>query len=407
MTKRTILRVTALAAIFLVPLTIYLAPGMAAIIYGLIAALAPLWLPVALFALLLPLWLTFVRSQYLARIPYATIELKPGPETPKTAHAMELIFYALYHRTTITRVAELMGQVRLPWSFEVCAEKGRIRFFVHLPTGHRAAVEARIRAEYPDVDIDETRDYARDFAFDPFTMRLAMREFTLAKADPYPLRSYPAYEAEKEKRDVFAELLAEMISVGEGERLFLSWIVMPHQRERKSIWKNPVDSLHEDAEKEIAKILGHSGDFHALPESQQKVVSAIERALQKPSFDCGVRLLYIADRKNFNHERAAELSRLLDRFGDPDLNSFKSYDPRDQVGWPLSELFAAAPILDMNYLLSMYRRRAFFAPPYYGEAFVLNTEELATVYHLPHVPRASALVLGHERRLVPPENLPV
>jgi hypothetical protein len=320
---------------------------------------------------------------------------------------MELVFYGLYHRVSIPASAELMGQVRLPWSFEVCAENGRVRFFVHLPTAHRSAIEARIRSEYPDVDIDEARDYARDFSFDPFTMRLAMREFTLAKADPFPLKAYPAYESAKEPRDLFSELLEEMVTVGEGEKLFLSWIVRPHQRERRKLWQKPVDSLHEDAEREIAKLVGPSGDFHALPESLQKTVAAIERALQKPSFDCGARVLYIAERKHFSHERLDGISHLLDRFGDENLNAFLAYDPRDEVGWPLSELYAAAPILDMNYLLSIYRRRSFFTPPYYGRAFVLNTEELATVYHLPHVPRASALILGHERRLAPPENLPV
>ncbi|MEK9177210.1 MAG: hypothetical protein AAB923_02845 [Patescibacteria group bacterium] len=405
--KRIALRVLVLAAIFAVIATIYVAPALAAAVYNVIAALSPLWLPVLLAAIGLPLWLNFARSQYLARIPYATIELKPGPETPKTARPMELILYALYHRETITRTAELLGRVRLAWSFEICAENGRIRFFMHLPVGHRAAVEARIRAEYPDLDIDEARDYSREFDFNPFTMRLSMREFTLAKPDPYPLKTYVAYEEGKEKRDIFEELLTEMAGVGEGERLYTSWIVRPHQRERRKIWEPPADTLHEDAEREIGKLVGHSGDFHALSESVQKVVYAIERALQKPSFDCGVRTLYIAERKHFDLERMEGLSRILDRFGSEELNGFKSYDPRERVEWPLSELFAAAPVLDMNHFLNLYRRRAFFAPPYYGRAFVLNTEELATVFHLPHIARASALVVGRERRLTPPENLPV
>ena len=120
-----------------------------------------------------------------------------------------------------------------------------------------------------------------------------------------------------------------------------------------------------------------------------------------------MRALYVADRAHFKAERLDSLPRLLDRFGDPELNSFVSYDPRDEITWPLSEIFLAAPVLDMGYFLSLYRRRAFFGPPYYGRRFVLNTEELATVFHLPHVPRASPLILGHGRRLAPPENLPI
>lgn len=411
MTRRVLVRVLVLAAVLAVPLTIYVAPGVAAVIYTSIVFLMPIWLPVLLFAINIPLWFTFVRSQYVGSIPYTLIELKPGPETSKTARSMELIFYALYYRTEISLAsAILLGQVRLPWSFEIYANSGAVRFFVYLPTAHRAAVESRIRAEYPDIDIDEARDYSREFSFDPFTMRLEMREYTLAKADPYPLKTFPAYEEAKEPRDVFLEFLEGLVSLNEKEHLCISWITLPHQRERKrtwEFWKEPEDNLHSDATAEIAKIVGPSGTTHELTPHKKMVVDAIERALQKPSFDCGVRALYIADRQAFDETRAEGLDTLFNIFNDTDLNAFTSYDPREQVGWPLSEVFMAAPVISMNYLITIYRRRAFFHPPYYGKRFVLNTEELATVYHLPHVTRASPLAHGRGTRLEPPENLPV
>jgi len=407
MTRRIVVRVLLLLAILSVPLTIYLAPQGAAAIYDAILLLAPLWLPVALLALAIPLWFTFVRSQYVSSIPYTTIELKPGPETSRSAHAMELVFYALYYRNTISRIsAFFLGQVRLPWSFEMYAHAGSVRFFVYLPTTHRAAVEARIRAEYPDVDIDEARDYSRELSFDPFSMRLDMREYTLSKPDPYPLKTYPAYENAKEPRFMFNEFLEGLVSLGEQEHLFVSWIAMPHQRERRKWWQAPVDMLHQDAETEITKIVGTHGNLHEIASNKQTIVAAIEKALQKPSFDCGVRALYIASRKDFDENRIQALDTLLDHFNDTELNGFVSYNPREQVGWPLSEMFIAAPVLSMNYLMNLYRRRAFFHPPYYGRTFVLNTEELATVYHLPHIAHSSPLSKGSGAHLEPPENLP-
>ena len=90
------------------------------------------------------------------------------------------------------------------------------------------------------------------------------------------------------------------------------------------------------------------------------------------------------------------------------LNSFSAYDPRERVTWPLTDLFALMPGLEMEYYLKLFRRRAFFAPPYYGQSFVLNTEELATLYHMPKVGRASALSRSRAgSRLLPPDNLPV
>lgn len=408
MMRRIILRVVLLAAIIVVPFTIYIAPEFAAGTYRVIATLTPVWLPLLLLALALPLWLIFVRSQYVMSVPYSIIELKPGQETPRTARSMELVFYALYYRNTIPLAsAFFLGQVRLPWSFEIYAHAGSIRFFVYLPTAHRPAVEARIRAEYPDIDIDEARDYSREFAFDPFSMRLDVREYTLSKPDPYPLKTFPAFEGMKKPRDTFIEFLEGLVSLGEDEHMFISWIVMPHQRERRKFWERATDFLHQDAEEEIVKIVGPEGNLHELSENKQNLVAAIEAALQKPSFDCGVRALYIAQRKGFDESRSEALDTLLAPFDDEELNAFTAYDPREQVGWPLSEMFIAAPVLSMNYLINIYRRRAFFNPPYYGRTFVLNTEELATVYHLPHVTRASPLSKGTSAHLEPPENLPV
>jgi hypothetical protein len=408
MSGRQMLRVIFFVAVVAIPATIYLSPQMAAFFYAIIAALTPVWLPILLLALFWPLWTTFVRSQFVMSVPYSIMELKPGKETPRSARAMELIFYSLHHRTDISRVASVFfGHIRLPWSFEIHAHAGNVRFYVYLPTAHRSAVEARIRNEYRDIDIDETWDYSRDFHFDPFSMRVLVREYTLKKADPYPLRTFVSYEAEKDKRDVFNELLEELLAVSEHEHVFVSWIIRPHQRERKKIWLNPTDSLHEDAHEEIAHIIGPKGDLHALSQQKQEQINAIESALKKPSFDCGARALYLAKREHWNDERARSLDLLLDGFGDENLNAFESYDPKDNVDWPLSEVFAVAPALAMGHLLQLYRRRAFFSPPYYGRAFVLNTEELATVYHMPHVSRASALAKMRGLTLEPPDNLPV
>lgn len=409
-------RVWARVIVVAVPLftiaLIYVAPYAAGVFFGIIAALAPLWLPFLLLVVAWPLWLTTIRSWYVSNIEYVTLELKPGDNTPKTAKPMELVFYSLYYRTEISRWDALFkGVVRVPWSFDVSATDGTVRFFIHVPKKHRTAIEGRIRAEYRDIDIDETRDYAREYAFNPFESRLVMREYTLGKSDAYPMRTYVSHEHGKERRDVFQELLEELASMKKGEHLWISIMVRPHQRDwPPGFWgflEVPRDTLHDDARREIQKLLGASGDIRHLPQTQQELVLGIENALKKPSFDCGVRALYLADRSVFNQDTADSLDRLFDRFGDPVLNAYTAYDPRERVGWPLSDVFQALPALDMEYFLKLYRRRAFFAPPYYGESFILNTEELATMYHMPKVGRASALSRSRGSKLAPPENLPI
>ncbi|MEN9390393.1 MAG: hypothetical protein RLZZ283_493, partial [Candidatus Parcubacteria bacterium] len=97
--NRATLRSVFIACIVGIPILIYLAPAFAGFLYLLIAALAPLWLPVLLALIAWPLWLIQVRSQFVSNIEYETLELKPGDQTPKSAKSMELVFYSLYHRT--------------------------------------------------------------------------------------------------------------------------------------------------------------------------------------------------------------------------------------------------------------------------------------------------------------------
>ena len=408
MTLRVFWRTLFVSLVLIVPFGIYLAPHTMAAVFSVIVALAPVWLPLLLLVVAVPLWIAYVRSQYVFNVPYTTLELKPGEATPQSARAMELVFYSLHHRTSIPRVKELLlGEMRLPWSFEISASAGTVRFFMHIPKSHRQAIELRIRSEYRDVDIDEIRDYAREERFDPITMKLAVREYALGKPDPYPIKTYDVHEAEKKPHNPFNEFLEDLVGVGDNERLYFSITVRPHQRERKRFWEQEEDTLHSDAHREISKILGPGGDLRSVPEGRQTLVAAIEQALKKPAFDCGIRAIYFADRQHFNQSRADGLDTLLNRFSDTELNEFKTYNPRSVVAWPLSDLFAALPWMYEMYVHQLYRRRSFFVPPYYGSPFVLNTAELATIFHLPHITRASALARGSGRRLEPPTNLPV
>jgi hypothetical protein len=395
------------AILVLVLFAIYWAPLFAAFVYEVIAFFSPLWLPVILLRLAWPLWLTYARSRYAASVTYRTIELVPGHETPRSPHPMELVFYSLYHRTEVSKHDFLMGKIRMPWSFEIYAHAGALRFFVHLPEEHREAVEARIRGEYSDIEMFETRDYSREIQFNPVTMQVAALEYALSKPDPYPLKTYASDEREKEKHDPFQELLEEIASVGKDEHVLLSYLVRPHQRDYVSYFEEPRDSLHKDAYRVIADIIGSHGDIQAASPQKQALVKAIESALQKPSFDCGIRALYIADKSAFKPEFAEKLPTLFSRFDDAELNGFTPYDPSERANFLAGELIELSPYARSLHLVHLFRRRAFFAPPYVGKQFILNTEELATIFHLPHAGHGARLAGRTVVALEPPENLPV
>ncbi|MBV9349478.1 MAG: hypothetical protein JO026_01890 [Patescibacteria group bacterium] len=386
-------------------LLIYFSPETAALVYAVVAFLAPLWLPALLAYIAWPLWLTLARSQFVSGIPYATLELKPGTETPKTARAMELVFYSLYHRTDITKRQYLLGHVRAWWSFEIYIHAGKARFFVHIPESHVPGFTARMEGEYHDMGIETVHDYSREIPFHFPSMRIHMREYALAKPDPYPLQTYEAYEAKG--IDQMARMIEKAAEISEEEHVLISYILRPHQRERQSYFEEPKNTLHEDAHRIIAGIIGPHGDLRAIPPAKQSAVRAIEKALNKPSFDCGIRVAYMAAAESYNETYAASLDVFFEDFNDSELNGFVAYDPVEHENFLKKEIFALSPYLKAHYLVDLYRRRAFFAPPYVAQSFVLNTEELATVFHMPYRGRGGVLAHRSYIELEPPANLPV
>lgn len=405
--ERTLFRVLVVSVLLVVPVAIYFFPWAVASVFGFIFFLAPLWLPFVLMGLLVPLWITYVRSQYVDSIPYSVVELKPGEGTDRNSAAMESIFYSLYHRIEVSRLMVVAtGHVRLPWAFEVVANAGMVRFFMRIPTAHRPAIEARLRSEYPDIDLDEADDPTRTIPYHR-GVTVESREFVFTKPDPYPIKTYDEYAKERNPEDPFLSMLEKLIQVGEGEHVILSLLVRPHQKERRRFWEEPIDTLHQDAKREIAELVGSEGVLHTLPESRRSLIAAIEGGLKKPSFDCGIRVIYAAERSAFSEDRVQFVEHLLDVFEAPERNGFRPFTTRDRFLWPLSDIASAIPAFAEWYTLQLARRRAFFAPPYYGIPFVLNTAELATLFHMPHITRAHALARSRGDRLEPPDNLPV
>jgi len=59
-------------------------------------------------------------------------------------------------------------------------------------------------------------------------------------------------------------------------------------------------------------------------------------------------------------------------------------------------------------MLSAYQKRSYFYPPHIGQSFVLNIEELATVFHFPgRVAETPTFGRIEAKKSQPPINLPI
>jgi hypothetical protein len=149
------------------------------------------------------------------------------------------------------------------------------------------------------------------------------------------------------------------------------------------------------------------GGYKNLSPADQLKVDHIERSIQKPGFDTGIRVIYLAKKEN-DGKRMGAIKTAFKQFGAPYLNSFKA----DGAGfkYPWDDWNDMRKNENLKKLFKQYIKRSFF---YEGlmskkKIFTLNTEELATIFHFPgRVSTTPSFKRIDSRKSQPPSNLPI
>jgi len=186
----------------------------------------------------------------------------------------------------------------------------------------------------------------------------------------------------------------------------------------------PEEKIYETDEKE--KSLAESGYFKLSP-GEREVCLAIDRNISKLGFYTMLRFAYFAPNEIFSSTKAETLIGSLFQFNDSVLNSFGISQPIKytvkrpyiwrfrKVNYYLSWKHKMLPltlkrlrIMRMREIYNYFRTRAFGKPDRGHKGMILNTEELATIFHFPmksvltpELPKVEA------KRGGPPTRLPV
>jgi hypothetical protein len=158
------------------------------------------------------------------------------------------------------------------------------------------------------------------------------------------------------------------------------------------------------------------------------VVKQMTVCLGQIHFDCGIRILVLADKRLHSLEKFNELrksSRLVFRqFAAPNSNELTRVNS-SQFDAPWSDPTGLALTKIKKRLLDFYRLRIFFHPPIQysvkypkvlsmffpsgrPQMFVLSSEELATLYHFPGMVSETPSFKRIESKIAkPPSNLPI
>lgn len=394
------------------------------LIFNILVATAPLWLIVLLGLLLWDIWLVYRRSMYFASLPNILLEIKLPKEIFKSPKAMEFLFSALYQTGGEGNWYDVYwkGQTR-PWfSFELCSIDGKLHFFIWTQKKFKNLIEANLYSQYPGIEIHEVPDYVTTVGFNPEKQKAFTAEFELTKPDPFPLKTYVDYGMDKDPKEEYkidpmtplVEFLAS--SVGMGHNVWIQIIARAHKAEdwdpvKKELvddrWKNGAEK---EVEKIRAKTKGKEGEApRKLTKVEEDIISALQRSVTKPGFDVGIRAVYIAPKDLFNSAVSAGVVAGFRNYNSGELNGFKAVrNPDATVDYPWQFIKKSKQNGLKWDMIDAYKHRGYFYNEFKFPYFVLNTEELATIFHLPGgVATTPAFDRIGSKKAEAPSNIPM
>jgi len=389
-------------------------------VYEIFAFTAFIWGPVLSVWLAQKLWLNYVQAKFIAKnFDFILLEVKLPRVIGKTPIAMELVLQAFY-QPDISNWYERwwLGMVR-PWfSLELVSIEGAVKFLIRTPAKYKRIIESTIYAQYPDVEVHEVKDYVSLASYIGQEQEWSLWGcvFKLNKPDPYPIKTYIDYGLdstmtdEENKSDPITSLIEFLGGVGRGQQIWIQILLQVNGKRYKTPgkyfgrhnWQEEGKKLIQDLQDKYA---GETG--MRATKRQAEVIHAIERSLGKVGFDTGIRAVYIAKKEQYDRTNKSGIRNAFQQYSSQDLNGFR---PTGSTGfdYPWQDFHGIRGARKKKKMFDAYVRRSWFHPPYKKQPFVLNTEELATIYHFPGgVAETPTFTRIESRKGEPPANLPV
>jgi len=359
------------------------------------------------------------------------LEIRMPKEVLKPIRAMEQVFTAVYGN--VLDPADwwehwVEGKTLLSVQLEMASLEGEPHFYVRVHQGRAKAVQASIYSQYPEAEITIVDDYTKKVPQDIPNKDWEMwgSDFTMKKEDIYPIKTYNKFfeekqEAKEEKRiDPMATLLEGMGTFGPGEQLWIQIAARPimdskkpkegqeffkrgrevadklakrpEKPKPKSILREAAEELitgkpaGEEDKKDELKIEALLPVEARMTPGEKDIVAGVEEKISKKMFDCYIRFIYLAKRDVYFGGAKAVPFGHFQQFSTENLNSV----------FPLGKTITKIhryPLIDFlrPRRLFVRKKRLFFRyvnrfPTFFprpGGTFLLNSEELATIFHFP------------------------
>lgn len=260
--------------------------------------------------------------------------------------AMEQLFSGL---TTIKKGGwKQKFNIQPTISFEIVARQEDIRFYVWCPKKIKDLVEKQINGAYGDAEVTEVDEY------NVFTEngKVAYKAFQLGKSNFYPLKTFKDLAT-----DPLSTITSSLAKMGPAEAAVIQVLISPTDVP----WQKEGSHFISETKKQ------ESDPERAKYSVGAKTLEAVENKITKPGFEVSVRVVVVAESEDIAKNHLTNISGSFAQFAS-DLNSLKGRKIHRKGAFMEDFLYRYQPMFNV-----MGNRLS-----------ILNSEELATIFHFPN-----------------------
>ena len=232
-------------------------------------------------------------------------------------------------------------------SFEIVAKHEDIRFYISTPFKLKDMLEKQINGAYPDAEILEIPEYNLFSS----NGRVAFVEYELKQASYHPIKLFKDLPT-----DPLSSMTTALSKMGPEEGATIQILVSPADKKWRTLGKSYIAStkkLESDPSKAKFKVDG-------------KTLEAIENKCSKPGFSTTIRVVVSSPTEEMANVHLNNIKSSFEQFSS-DLNSFGKRRIWWKTGFMVDFIYRYQPMFRWG-----------------GNKTVLNSEELATIFHFPN-----------------------
>jgi hypothetical protein len=358
------------------------------------------WLPIVLVLGFLT-WRNYRQVEAVHSVESVLLVLEIPKANDKSELAAEQLFASLHGILRDRTELRYNKGMQEHLSFEIASVNGQIRFYTWVPKSLQSFVEGQIYSQYPSVQIHTAdEDYVNH---ERHHSVVYTSEIAPTASEFLPIKTFQSFEV-----DPLAGITGTLAKLEQtGEELWVQVLVRPiaddwHKASDKWISSirtgNPFAFLTGEGFnlKWIGQLFEalwkppeHGTSSAGIPELSERDktrISEAEKKATKLGYQVKIRLAYLGESQTNAKLRMQAIVGTFKQFNSTNLNGFKmvkgSFRKED---------------------LAQYRTRTF---P--DKGFILNIEEVASVFHLPHTNvETPNIVWASNKTAEPPAKLPV